>query len=172
MVSQLSSAAGAVLLQLLSLLYVYPLPFFLLRFILFLTIYQVAGLFTVAASATASVLFGVLVGAIQTGLKPFEIKATMGGRMFAITWLAAAFSLAGGFFWLFSVCCCSGRSPYSHDDRKGRRGIIAEKAPYTYERVASPYGPQTGAPAGSSVPLHNMPPQESAYEPYRHDQRV
>lgn len=135
-------------------------------------VYQVSVVFTVAASATSSALFGILVGALKTGLKPFDIHADMGSRMFAATWLASAFSVAGGLFWLFSVCCCSGRSPFSHDDRKGRRGIVAEKAPYTYERVASPYQAHPGAPAGSSVPMHNMPPQDSAYEPYRHEQRV
>ncbi|KAL1957608.1 hypothetical protein VTO42DRAFT_5719 [Malbranchea cinnamomea] len=128
----------------------------------------VASLFTIAATATATALYGVLAGAIRTGLKPFNIKATLGKDMFVITWFAVFFALAGGLFWLFSVCCCSGRSPYSHDNRG--RGILAEKTPYTYERVHSPYGgPAYGA--GPSVPLNTMPAhRDAAYEPYRHEQ--
>lgn len=114
--------------------------------------HQVAAVFTIGGAATASVLYGILVGAIKTGLKPFDIKADVGTRMLAIYWLGGLFTLAGGFFWLLSVCCCSGRSPYGHRD--DRRGITAEKAPYTYERVASPYGVHPG----SAVPMHNMPP--------------
>ncbi|KAK2847623.1 hypothetical protein FQN49_005708 [Arthroderma sp. PD_2] len=129
----------------------------------------VAAIFTIGSAATASVLYGILVGAIKAGLKPFEVNAGLGSRMLAIYWLAALFTLGGGFFWLLSVCCCSGRSPYGHRDN--RRGVTAEKAPYTYERVASPYGVHPGA----AVPMHNMPPhhtQDTAYEPFRHDQRV
>ncbi|EAS29293.3 uncharacterized protein CIMG_08039 [Coccidioides immitis RS] len=131
----------------------------------------ISTLFTILASITASALYGILAGAINGGLKPFNIKASLGGRMFAITWLATLFAVAGGVFWLFSVCCCSGRSPYDHRDRKARRGMVAEKTPYTYERVASPYGGHNmGA---SATPLNPMTPaQGSGFEPYRHDPRV
>jgi hypothetical protein len=85
--------------------------------------------------------------------------------MFATTWLAVIFSFGAVLFWLFSMCCCSGRSPY-HGDR-GRR-VTAEKAPYTYERVSSPY---VGTPAAAqahegNIPMQTMKPQ--AYEPFRH----
>lgn len=125
----------------------------------------VASLFTILASVTASALYGILTGAIKGGLKDLKITASMGGRMFAITWIAVAFTVAAGIFWIFSVCCCSGRSPYNHKDKRGR-GVVAEKTPYTYERVTSPYG--NPAP-GQNVPMHNMPArQDMAYEPYRH----
>ncbi|WEW59664.1 WD repeat-containing protein 6 [Emydomyces testavorans] len=128
---------------------------------------SVSALFTILASITATALYGIITGAINGGLKPFNIKASLGNRMFTITWLATLFAFFGGIFWLFSVCCCSGRSPFDHRDRKGRRGMVAEKTPYTYERVASPYGDKNMG--GSSVPLNPMPPQQGAsYEPYRH----
>lgn len=128
---------------------------------------SVSAFFTLAASATATALYVILMGAISGGLKPFNIKATLGKDMFVITWFAVAFSLASGLFWLFSVCCCSGRSPYSHDKRG--RGTVAEKTPYTYERVESPYGgPSYGG--GQAVPLNDMSAnRETAYEPYRHE---
>lgn len=107
-------------------------------------------------------MYTLLAVGFEQGLKDFNVKANLGTHMFAVTWLAAVLSLAAGLFWLFSVCCCSGSSPYSHKERRGR--VTAEKTPYTYERVQSPYGHNA-----SSVPLHNMPPgRDMAYEPYRH----
>ena len=132
-----------------------------------LTRIQVSSLFTAAAAITASVLYGIVVGAIKGGLKHFNIDAQMGKDMFVLLWFAVLFAVAGGMFWTFSVCCCSGRSPYNHGS--GRRGAVAEKTPYTYERVASPYGNHGANYGGSSVPLNPMQPQHNtAYEPYRH----
>ncbi|KAK2749901.1 hypothetical protein FQN57_005318 [Myotisia sp. PD_48] len=127
----------------------------------------VSTLFFIGAAGTATAIYATLVGAVKVSLKPFDIKASMGTRMLSIMWIGVVFSLASGLFWLFSVCCCSGRSPYSHGEGKGkRRGVTAEKTPYTYERVTTPYG---GAPQHpSSVPLTSMAPnRETAYEPYR-----
>jgi hypothetical protein len=123
--------------------------------------------FTVAASITSTALFAVLAGTFNTVLKVYNIKGSVGTSMLATTWLAVAFALGAALFWLLSSCCCSGRSPY-HGDRRGRR-VTAEKAPYTYERVGSPYmgGPQTGPAIHSqNVPMQNMKGQ--AYEPFRH----
>ncbi|OXV10393.1 hypothetical protein Egran_01847 [Elaphomyces granulatus] len=123
--------------------------------------------FTLAASITSTALFAVLAGTFDTVLKVYNIKGSVGTNMLATTWLAVVFALGAVLFWLLSSCCCSGRSPY-HGDRRGRR-VTAEKAPYTYERVGSPYmgGPQTGPTVpGHNVPLQNMKGQ--AYEPFRH----
>jgi hypothetical protein len=71
-------------------------------------------------------------------------------------------------FWFLSVCCCSGRSPYNKNAERASRGKTrAEKTPYTYERVGSPY---MGPNAGQSVPLNSYggaQPTGSAYEPFR-----
>jgi hypothetical protein len=83
--------------------------------------------------------------------------------MMIVLWFGALFSIASGFFWLISVCCCSGKS--------GHKKVVVEKTPYTYERVASPY---LGARDGGHQ-LSSMPPSGghgtsgSAYEPFRHD---
>ncbi|KAK2810666.1 hypothetical protein FQN50_002706 [Emmonsiellopsis sp. PD_5] len=133
---------------------------------------SVSSFFYIAAAVTATALYGILVGAVNTSLKPYEIKSSLGKNMFATLWIGVAFSLASGLFWLFSVCCCSGRSPYGHDDRRGKR-TYAEKTPYTYERVSSPYG---GPQGSSAVPLTSMPAppagRDMAYEPFRHDSRA
>ena len=100
--------------------------------------------------------------------------------MFATTWLAVAFSLAASVFWLFSVCCCSGRSGNDRVGRSSKR-VKVEDTPYTYERVASPYLGQNAngneraqkGKSGGGVPLGGMGQGQGSkahsYEPYRHE---
>lgn len=119
--------------------------------------------FALAAAITATALYGTITGVFKSVLKPYHINASMGSQMLTVLWLAVAFSIASGFFWLISVCCCSGKS--SH------KKMVAEKTPYTYERVASPaFGHQqqqqqqqhtgyTGAAHTGQAP--------TAYEPFR-----
>lgn len=132
-----------------------------------------------AASATATGIYLTLTGVFDTVLKPYNINASLGGNMLGVTWLAVAFSWAAGLFWLFSTCCCSGKS-----DKRGRKTVTVEKTPYTYERVASPYlGAQEHGTTGqhysggayggqTGVQLQNMPSyggkKTGAYEPFRH----
>ncbi|KAF2254909.1 hypothetical protein BU26DRAFT_527826 [Trematosphaeria pertusa] len=117
--------------------------------------------FVFAAATTSTALYATLVGVFESVLKPYNIKASMGTKMLSVLWLGVAFSLASGFFWLISVCCCSGKS--------GHKKVVVEKTPYTYERVASPY-------MGVSGNAHEMHPPTghgttgSAYEPFRHQQ--
>jgi hypothetical protein len=127
----------------------------------------VSSFFILAATVSATALYGVLIAAVNTGLKPYNIKAAFGRSMMITTWLATLFSLAAGLFWLFSVCCCSGRSPYSHDKKNKR--VVVEKTPYTYERVGSPYRGSATVPAhGAAAPTS----RDMAYEPFRHDQHA
>lgn len=129
---------------------------------------QVATLFTLAASITSSALYGTLVGTFKSVFKDYNIKASMGNRMMAITWLAVAFSLGASLFWVLSTCCCSGKS-----DRRSRKPTV-EKTPYTYERVESPYGGPPALNSHGNVPLRDMQGNKAgtAYEPFRHDNRV
>lgn len=133
----------------------------------------VAFFFTVAASITATVMFAVFLGTFNSALKQYGMHGSMGKNIYVATWIATAFALAGTFFWLFSSCCCAARSPY-HGDRRSRGRVMAEKAPYNYERVSSPYAGHGGAPAGPAAPYtqqHNVPMQtfrQDAYEPFRH----
>lgn len=138
----------------------------------------VAFLFTTAASITSTVLFSIFKSSLGPALKAYGIYLDMGKNMFAATWLAVAFSLAAVLFWTFSVCCCSGRSPYNHNSRH-KGGITAEKAPYTYEPLgagaahAQPYGHQhsTSYPPPihpNEYPMTNTNGRTNAYEPFRH----
>lgn len=124
------------------------------------------------ASIVATAMFAILKGVLDNELEDeYGVKTTLGGRSLATTWIGTAFAVAAGFFWFLSVCCCSGKSPYNKNAERGRGKTRAEKTPYTYERVGSPY---LGPNAGQSVPLGaygggNQQPQQhgSAYEPFR-----
>lgn len=121
---------------------------------------------TAAGAITITVLYSVLVGTFDTALHPYRIDASLGTHMLATAWLAVVFSTVAGAFWVFSTCCCSGKS-----ESRGRKKVVVEKTPYTYERVASPY---LGAGGSNNVPLHHVGPDGAykggsgaAYEPYR-----
>lgn len=127
-----------------------------------LTRRQAQTFFLIGAAITSTALYGSLVGVFHTVLRPYKIEASLGNKMLSVLWIGVAFSIASTFFWLASVCCCSGKSPHS-------KRVQVEKTPYTYERVASPY---MGHSAQGGHDLHNLPPAGhtttgSAYEPYR-----
>ncbi|KAI9660411.1 MAG: hypothetical protein M1821_009761 [Bathelium mastoideum] len=139
-----------------------------------------ASAFVFAASLTATILYSTLLGTFNDVLKPYNIHANLGKSMYATTWLAVAFSLSAGFFWLFSICCCSPHSHHRKDKSpsgsSGRRwgrnrmgtGMMAERTPYTYERVESPY-PGEQQPMTGGHEMKNMAPEaQTGYEPYRH----
>jgi SUR7/PalI family len=129
---------------------------------------SIAGIFTLAASIIATVLFSVLRGSINDTFKIYNINASLGLHTLRANWIAVVLALAAGFFWLLSVCCCSGRSPYH--GRGDTRRVRVEKTPYTYERVGSPYlGPRDS----QAVPLRNLgggDQRNTAYEPFRPQQ--
>ncbi|KIW80051.1 hypothetical protein Z517_06666 [Fonsecaea pedrosoi CBS 271.37] len=127
-------------------------------------------LLLVAGSITATAVYIVLKAALNNTLKKeYGIKTTLGSSVFSVTWIGSAFAVGAAFFWLLSVCCCSGRSPYNPGSKEARR-TRAEKTPYTYERVGSPY---MGPSDQQSVPLNTLGPQPyapqrgAAYEPFR-----
>jgi hypothetical protein len=134
----------------------------------------VAFFFTIAASITATAMFAVLTGAFDSALKQYGMHGSMGKNIYVATWIASAFAFGASLFWLLSSCCCSGRSPYHGDRRRGRSAVTAEKAPYTYERVGSPYGANPGdiPPVAPYTQHQNVPMEtynrQNAYEPFRH----
>lgn len=142
-----------------------------------LTFLKVSTLFTFAASLTSSILFGTLTGALKGAFDPYNIKVKIGSHALGVAWLATAFSVGATLFWLFSVCCCSGRSNPHHKDNKGglwhaepkgqgyqggygRGSVRVEKTGGGYERVASPMGDR--------VPLTDYPQQQSGYGRHMH----
>lgn len=117
--------------------------------------------FFLGAASAVTAIYVSLAAVFHTVFQPYKIKATLGSKMLAVLWIGVAFSVASGFFWLISICCCSGKSPH--------KKVAAEKTPYTYERVASPY---LGARESSGHQLGTMPASGhgtsgNAFEPYR-----
>ncbi|EXJ95795.1 hypothetical protein A1O1_00919 [Capronia coronata CBS 617.96] len=138
---------------------------------------------TIGATGTATAIFLILRTALNHTLKDdYGIHSSVGTKALAVTWIGTVFAVAAAFFWLLSVCCCSSRSPYNPGSREARR-TRAEKTPYTYERVGSPY---LGPSDQQAVPLSNLgpgnhgggyvPPYQhprgAAYEPFRAQQGV
>lgn len=139
--------------------------------------------FTIASVLTSTVLFSILVKALNEVLDPYGVKLTLGHNALVAGWVGVAFSVGATFFWVFSICCCSGRSNPHHKSNKGglwnaepkgrgygndeegfsgvnhrgRGGLKVEKTGGDYTRVASPYmgGGQHGDGDNDQLPLHD-----------------
>ena len=116
-------------------------------------------------------MFSTLAGALKGLFSPYNIKVNIGTRALEITWIATAFSIGATLFWLFSICCCSGRSNPHHRSNKGDKGLwntepkdgdrrsvmSLGKTGTGYSRVESPQN-------GDRVPLYSYPAQPTAYQ--------
>lgn len=111
----------------------------------------------------ATALYATLKEGFNRGLKDFGAVATLNNKTLIVMWLGVGFAFGASLFWMFSTCCCSGRtSKVMGNNNNNRSGSTSyEKAPYTYERVATPYAPTSQ--------IHAPGPQPGVgYEPYRH----
>ncbi|KAL7904890.1 SUR7/PalI family domain-containing protein [Trichoderma velutinum] len=114
----------------------------------------VATIFMFSASITSTALFVVLAGVFNSSLKDYGVTARLGGNTFAASWLATALSLASAVLWLFSSCCCSGRSEPRRSSPQG-----------SYEKVDMGAGSHQGH---TTAPAPTFDNTNTAYEPYRH----
>lgn len=130
--------------------------------------------FLFIASLCATILGYSLKGAINKTQDEFGVKAYVGTKFISATWVCWLFSFGATVFWLFSTCCCSGRTQRVMGDRKAaKKGSMLPvvRTPYTYERVSSPSpyavkGAHHGT-SDNSLPMHPYPGGTS-YEPMRH----
>lgn len=143
----------------------------------------VSSLFFIAFALTSTILYATLTGTFNDALKKYDIHGSLGYSIYVTIWLGVLFSLASGLFWLFSSCCCSGRSDKikGYGDGPARSRFRDQQGPYQYERVESPlrggqgYGaPQRGYQSGPGyqapqMPLNNVGNRGTAYEPFRHE---
>lgn len=130
----------------------------------------VAGIATTAvcgAAALATATSVVVVGAVESTAKFYGVEGSFNRKYLAAVWIAAAFALGAGFFWLFTICCC--KPDHSRRRRSGGEGEKFLAGPY------QPIGDQNGHNQGNrfSQPYPNQPqsyaPQRDlAYEPYSH----
>ena len=132
---------------------------------------SISSIFTIAFALTSTILYATLTGVFNNALQQYHVHGSMGHTIYVWVWLSVLFSWIAGIFWLFSSCCCSGRSDRIkgyNDGRGGRRS--GKEAPYSYERMPSPqpgFHPAHGG-QGGVLPMENMQPgRHTAYEPYR-----
>lgn len=145
----------------------------------------VSSLFIFSFALTVTVLYATLTGTFNGALRNYGIHGSLGHNMYIMTWVAVLCSWVAGIFWLFSSCCCSGRSDRIKGYKEGRGEKGASKdmhTPYNYSRVESPFLGNSGnnqhpSPSyqqspnpQSGVPMQNMGPRSTAYEPFRHEQ--
>lgn len=148
---------------------------------------SISSIINLAAVGLTTGIFVALVGALKGVLDPYNVSTDLGRRVLVVGWLGVVFSWAATLFWLFSVCCCSGRSNPHHRSNKGglwnaepkgmgygdygRRSMHAEKNEGEYERDTSPFLGHAENENGDRMPLNSYSPQPAypgAYEPYRH----
>ena len=131
----------------------------------------VSSLFYMAFALTSTILYAVLTGTFNDALTKYNIHGNLGHNIYVTVWLGTAFSLGAGLFWLFSSCCCSGRS-----DRIKGYGDAGPSRGHKYDRVSSPLPPAGGfaygQPGYQQPNSHHMGPvgvqRQTSYEPFRH----
>ncbi|KAG9238245.1 SUR7/PalI family-domain-containing protein [Amylocarpus encephaloides] len=122
----------------------------------------------IIASIMASIESSVVVAAVKAVRDAYQVNARLNTSWIATTWLAVAFSLGAGMFWVFTICCCSTSSKSGKKSRRSR-GDDTEKLVPTgaYHRVDDPNQKQ-GAFTHGAVPMKPMNRGNGAYEPYSH----
>ncbi|KAH8596816.1 integral membrane protein [Bisporella sp. PMI_857] len=126
--------------------------------------YFVSGLATTAiiiASTMATVSSAVVVGAVKTTSKAYGVKAKLMTPFLSITWLAAAFSIGAGLFWLFTICCCKSES-------RGNKRNSEKFAPSSYQPLHDNNTAYQGQQQGVYNPQAHQPARGAGYEPYSH----
>ncbi|KAK3310636.1 SUR7/PalI family-domain-containing protein [Chaetomium strumarium] len=122
-----------------------------------------------AAAGLATATSVVVVGAVEASAKVYGVDAHFNTTYLAIIWLGAAFAIAAGLFWMFTICCCapdhssrrSGRGSRHSDTEKLMSGGTG------YQRLSEPGGyTSTGYARQSQYgPAQQHSP---AYEPFSH----
>lgn len=116
-------------------------------------------LFLLVGNSIMTAIYAAINEGFKRGLKDFGVVAHLNKRTVIIAWVGVAFSFASALFWMFSTCCCSGRSSRIMGTT---HNSTSEKAPYSYEAVATPYQSK------SNHSVSAAPVQTAGYEPYRH----
>ncbi|KAK3336125.1 SUR7/PalI family-domain-containing protein [Cercophora scortea] len=121
------------------------------------------------AAAMVTALSVIVVGAVEASAKVYGVKASFNNRYLAAVWIGAAFAIAAGFFWMFTVCCCA-------PDRSSRRskGVSGEGEKLMHGPY-QPIGQPAGYPSSGGYPQQYGQQQsysagrhDLAYEPYSH----
>lgn len=137
--------------------------------------FLIAGISTVVVIAAASLSTAtsvIIVGVVKSTAKIYGADAGFNGTYLGLVWASAAFAIAAGFFWLFTICCCAP----DHTKRRSKRGGDNEKALGTgaYQPLQDPHDYRNSyhnqQQQGYAQPTYPNTAQRSdmAYEPYSH----
>lgn len=107
----------------------------------------------VAAATLATATAAVVVAAVEGTAKAYGVTGSLNSHFLAAVWIAAAFAIAAGFFWLFTICCCA------PDRRRSSGGAGWSRSKHADESVA----PMSGAGGYQHIPgsNHNQHPTTS-----------
>lgn len=126
--------------------------------------YFVAGLQSTAlicASILATASSAIVVAAIKSTSRAYGVKATIETGFLSITWIAVAFSVGAGLFWLFSTCCC--KAEHRHSNKHGGEKFVPAGS---YQPLHDPNTAYHGQQQGVYNP--QKPVHGAGYEPYSH----
>ncbi|KAK1832832.1 integral membrane protein [Podospora conica] len=121
-----------------------------------------------AALATATAV--VVVGAVETTAKFYGVQGDFNMRYLAAVWIAAAFAIAAGLFWLFTICCCKpDRSKSSRGHGEGEKFMQGPYQPigggdHSYQQQGGGFA----RPFSQQPQSYGQPQRDMAYEPYSH----
>lgn len=120
-----------------------------------------------AAAALATATSVVVVGAVESTAQFYGIEGDFNTRYLAAVWISAAFAIAAGLFWLFTVCCCKPDRSKSHRGRGDGEKFM--QGPY---QPIGDNGYQQGGgyarPFSQQPQSYGQPQRDMAYEPYSH----
>jgi hypothetical protein len=135
---------------------------------------MVATVAVCAFAAMATAMSTIVTGAVEGSAKVYGVKADLNTKYLAAVWIAAAFAIAAGFFWMFTVCCCapdhsSRRSNVKHRDNNEKFVPVGAYQPIHEDGAYNGgYGNQHSNPQYGYAPQQYAPRREGAYEPYSH----
>lgn len=134
----------------------------------------VTSLAVIGAASLSTAMAVVVVGAVEGAAREYGVRAGFNRSFLALVWLAVAFALGAGFFWLFTICCCapsSGSRKNRHLDATGEKYVPPSAYQPLHDDQYASHGAQY-APYYAAAPQYGKPRQgprsDLAYEPYSH----
>lgn len=122
-----------------------------------------------AAAALSTAMAVVVVGTVEATAKLYGVEGSFNVKFLAAVWIAAAFAIAAGFFWLFTICCCAPDRSGGRSSRRSKNADGEKLLHGPYQPLGNEHGYQGGSYPQYSAPQSYGPPKaDVAYEPYSH----
>ncbi|KYK54710.1 integral membrane protein [Drechmeria coniospora] len=137
---------------------------------------SVAAVLVGLAAGLATAMAAIVIGAVEGTARFYGVGASFDRRFLASVWIATAFAMAAGFFWIFTICCCKperrDRSSRADKHAAGEKTFPSKGyAPLTsdHEMRGAYYNPhQQSQPSQPPRYPSGTGRSDLAYEPYSH----